>query len=200
MKTTKWIVFDVTGVIVPFTLKNSQGYTVATRHFFQNDLEGVFFTKDYKNYMLGTLSHEQFIGRYIQKNKLDLSIAEFDEIFKKDVTPTPGMKELIEKLSRKYKIALASNEGKMFAKYKIEGSGTLPYLSKIVVSYLVREIKPSINFYKKLLIKINAQPDECVFIDDTKENVDAANSLLMKGIVFKDVNQLEKDLHVLQLM
>ena len=199
MKTIKWILFDVGGVIVKFTMTNPEGYTVGTRFFDQKELEGFFFTKEYNNYMLGELSHEQFIGRYLKRRKLDLSIEEFDELFKKDVTPTEGMGDLIEKLSQKYKVALATNEGKMLTRYKIEGSHVLPYLSKIIASYLLREIKPSISFFKKTLKIINAKPDECVFIDDTQENVDVANSLGIKGVLFTGVPKLIEEFNKLNI-
>lgn len=199
MKKIKWIIFDVSGVIVHFTMTNLAGYIVGTRFFSQKDMEGFFFTKEYINYMLGAISHEQFIGKYLKKKKLDLSIAEFDELFKKDVLPMEGM-EAVEKLEKKYKIALATNEGKMLTKYKIEGSHIVNYLSKIITSYLLREVKPSINFYKKTVKRIHAQPEECVFIDDTKENIIAAQSLGMIGIVFKNTNQLENELKTLQLL
>jgi putative hydrolase of the HAD superfamily len=193
MENIKWILFDVGGVIIRFTMTNPEGYTVGTRHFNQEELEGFFFTKEYNSYMLGTLSHEQFIGRYLKRKKLDLSIQEFDELFKNDVTPTVGMEALFQKLEKKYKIALATNEGKLLTKYKIEGSGLIPYLSKIIPSYLLREIKPSIQFFKKTLAIIDAKPEECIFIDDTQENINVAQSLGIKSILFTNVPQLETE-------
>lgn len=196
----RWILFDVGGVIIHLTMRNPSGYMVGTRFFDQKVLEGFFYTKEYMSYMLGTISHEQFIGKYLEKHHLDLSVAEFDEMFKHDVTPMEDMTTLIQKLEPKYKIGLATNEGKMITKYKIEGSGVLPYLSKVIPSYLLRELKPSMNFYKKMLKIISAQPDECVFIDDTLENINATKSLGMTSILFKNTAQLEKELNVLQLL
>lgn len=196
----KWILFDVGGVIVHLTMRNQAGYTIGTRFFDQKVLEGFFYTKEYTNYMLGTISHEQFIGKYLQKHHLDLSVTEFDEVYKNDVTPMEDMVPLIQKLELKYKIGLATNEGKMIAKYKIEGSGVLPYLSKVIPSYLLRELKPSAAFFKKMLKIIDAQPSECVFIDDMPENVNIAQSLGLTGILFKNVALVEKKLNELQLL
>ncbi len=199
-KKIKWFLFDVTGVIVNLSLLNPEGYSIGSRFFNQVDLYGVFLTKEYQSYMLGTLSHEQCFGRYLRKRKLDLSVEELDEIIKKDIVPTDGMETLVSKLEKKYKIALATNEGKLIAKYKIEGSRLLPHLSKVVASYLLREVKPSHAFYKKLLEIIGAQPEECVFIDDKEANVNAAIALGMRGFVFKNTPLLEKELDTLQLL
>lgn len=200
MKTIKWILFDVSGVIVPLILRNPLGYDVGSRHFTAAELEGFYFTKELNGYMLGTLSHEQLIGRYIKRKKLDISVEELNEVIQADITPMEGMTKLIEYLSQKYKIALATNDGPLISKYKIEKSGTLPCLSKVIASYRIRELKPNNAFYKKALELIETKPDECVFIDDTQENVNAAISLGMKGILFKNTTQLEKELNALQLL
>ena len=200
MNKIKWIVFDITGVLVHLTLLNPEGYTVGSRFFKQEDLQEIFSEKDYGNYILGTLSHEQFVSRFLHKKKLDLSVAEFDEIIKKDISPMKGMTALIEMLEKKYSIALATNEGKMLTQYKVEGSGIMNNISKIVPSYLLRERKPSIAFYKKMLNRIDASAEECIFIDDTKENVDVAKSLSMKGVLFQNSQQLENELRLLLVL
>jgi HAD superfamily hydrolase (TIGR01509 family) len=200
VNTIRWILFDVSGVIVHFTFQNPQEFTVGTRFFSQKELMGFFYTKEYDNYMLGLISHEQCVRKYLKNRKLDLSIAEFDELIKKDIPPMEGMKLLIQKLEKKYKIGLATNEGKMVTKYKIEGSGILPYLSKVIPSYLLREVKPSPLFFKKMLKIIGATADECIFIDDKPENINGARSLGITSILFHDAQQLEKELNVLQLL
>ena len=200
MKAIKWILFDVGGVIVQLILKNPEGYTVGSRHFDQKELEGFYYTKDINSYMLGTLSHEQLLSRYLRSKKFDLSVEELNAVIQEDISPILGMKELIENLSQKYKIALATNDGNLISKYKIEKSGVLPYLSKVIASYRIRMLKPDMAFYKKALEIIGVQPAECAFIDDMQENVDAANSLGMKGVLFTSVLQLQKDLHALQLL
>lgn len=196
----QWILFDVSGVIIAPTLKNPNGYTVESRYFSQEQLEGMYAAKEYTNYMLGYISHEQFIGKYLKQHKLDLSVAEFDELFKKDIVPTGGMETLFQTLEKNYKIVLATNEGKMLTKYKVEGSDLIQYLYKVIPSYLLREIKPHPSFFKKTLKILGAQPDECIFIDDMKQNCDAASSLGIKSIQFKDVKQLEIELTALHIL
>jgi putative hydrolase of the HAD superfamily len=196
----KWILFDLSGVIVKWIFINPAGYMVKSRFFDVKKFDDLFFTKDHLQYCLGHLSHEQFVERFIKRAKLDLSIEEFNELAQKDITLNSGMNTLIERLSHTYKIGVATNEGKLFTKYKIEGSGVLPYLSKIVASYRIHLVKPDKAFYEKTLESINANAEECIFIDDTKENITAANSLGMKGILFTSPHQLEQDLNALHIL
>jgi putative hydrolase of the HAD superfamily len=47
------------------------------------------------------------------------------------------------------------------------------------------------------LEKIGAKPDECIFIDDLEANVEIANKVGMKGILFTDTRKLKRDMHAL---
>lgn len=61
---------------------------------------------------------------------------------------------------------------------------TIAGIDNYVVSSAVKLAKPEPAIYKLLLSKYNLKPEECVFIDDRKDNVDAAKALGINGIVF----------------
>ena len=61
---------------------------------------------------------------------------------------------------------------------------TIASIDNIVVSSFVKLAKPEPEIFKLLISKYNLKPEECVFIDDRKDNVDAAIKLGMSGIVF----------------
>ena len=48
-----------------------------------------------------------------------------------------------------------------------------------------------------VLEKINAEPEECIIIDDFQGNIDVANRIGLKGIVYTTLYQLKKDLQFL---
>jgi FMN phosphatase YigB (HAD superfamily) len=54
--------------------------------------------------------------------------------------------------------------------------------------------KPDRRFFKYVLDEIKAEPSSVVFVDDRSENVLAARSLGMNGIVFDDVNRVRQAL------
>jgi len=200
MEKIKWILSDLGGVVTQLAFTNPDGYRYKTRYFRKEDLEGFFLTKDYAHYMLGLISHEQCVGKYLARKKLDLSVAEFDELYKNNLIPNEEVIELYKKMAEKYKIALVTNEGKLLMKYRVEGAGIMPYLSKIIPSYLVREVKPSPDFYKKTLSILDTKPDECIFIDDLPANISGAQDFGIKSILFTTAIKLEADLVQLQLI
>lgn len=59
-----------------------------------------------------------------------------------------------------------------------------------VVSYAHQEMKPDHEIYRILLDTYALKPEECVFIDDTLDNIRAAKELGMEGIHFFHNNQL----------
>ena len=61
---------------------------------------------------------------------------------------------------------------------------TIANIDNIVVSSFVKLAKPEHAIYQQLLTRYDLKPEECVFIDDRKDNVNAAIALGMSGIVY----------------
>lgn len=66
------------------------------------------------------------------------------------------------------------------------------YFEGIVVSALSGFKKPDERAYTYLLAKYNLDPATCIFIDDKEENIDAARSVGMEGIVCKTPAQVKE--------
>ncbi|KAH8988101.1 HAD-like domain-containing protein [Lactarius akahatsu] len=56
--------------------------------------------------------------------------------------------------------------------------------------------KPELCFFKFVLDQIKAEPSSVVFVDDRSENVLAARSLGMNGIIFDDVQRVRQSLRI----
>lgn len=70
----------------------------------------------------------------------------------------------------------------------------LSLFKDIVVSGEVKLIKPNPEIYYLLLERISKQAEECLFIDDSKANIDAAKKLGFHTIHFRDPKQLKREL------
>lgn len=72
---------------------------------------------------------------------------------------------------------------------------TLASIDNYVVSSAVRLAKPQPEIFRLLLSKYNLKPEECVFIDDRVDNVNAAKALGITGIVYPgSADALRKEL------
>ena len=97
----------------------------------------------------------------------------------------PGMLEIIQDLKKKgvgvYGLTNWPAETFDEARRRFK---TIASIDNIVVSSHVKLAKPEPAIYELLLSKYNLKPEECVFIDDRKDNVDTAIRLGMSGIVY----------------
>jgi len=97
----------------------------------------------------------------------------------------PGMLEIIRDLKAKGigVYGLTNWPAATFAEARRRFK-TIASIDNYVVSSSVNLVKPDPAIYKLLLSKFNLKAQECVFIDDRVDNVNAAISLGMSGIVY----------------
>lgn len=73
----------------------------------------------------------------------------------------------------------------------------LPLMDGGILSYQDKLIKPDAAIYELLLTRYGLVAEECVFLDDTKKNVDGAEKCGIHGIWFQDKEQAEEELRKL---
>lgn len=110
----------------------------------------------------------------------------------------PGMYELISGLKQRgYRTWGLSNWSwemfqRILPKYRI-----FSLMEGMVISGKVHMLKPNPEIYEYFLERYSLKPEECVFIDDRVENIVGAALVGIKGIVFKDAEQLSAELEPL---
>ncbi len=67
------------------------------------------------------------------------------------------------------------------------------HFENVFKSYEEKLRKPDKKAFLNVLMKINAKPKECIFVDDFQANVTAASELGMKGVLFTNLGALRKD-------
>ena len=76
-----------------------------------------------------------------------------------------------------YQVLYLSNLGEMTERHCCEALTFIPYTDGGILSYKVQLIKPDLAIYRALIKKYDLKPEECIFIDDTLVNVEAAAQL-----------------------
>ncbi len=101
----------------------------------------------------------------------------------------------VRELKRKgYRVYYLSNFSAKAETECAEALEFLPYTDGGILSYKEKMIKPDPAIYKLLLSRYGLKAEECVFLDDTPANVEAAKALGMQGIRFLDKEQAEAEL------
>ena len=103
--------------------------------------------------------------------------------------------QLLKTLSETYSVWLLSNTNPKHIRDEIEKRYLFPQLiDGAVYSFNVGYRKPEESIYRIAVDDANVLPENCIFIDDQYENVQAAIRLGFTGIHFKSYEQLEMDL------
>ncbi len=100
----------------------------------------------------------------------------------------PWIKEL---KAAGYKVYYLSNYSKKAFDECADSIDFIEYMDGGVLSHRELMVKPNPDIYKVLIDRYKLDPKECVFIDDTPVNVEVAEKLGMKGIVFTSKEQAE---------
>jgi HAD superfamily hydrolase (TIGR01509 family) len=81
-----------------------------------------------------------------------------------------------QRLRGQYKIGMLSNDVGDWSRYLRKRFG-LDFFDAVVISGDVNCRKPDRKIFEKFLEKAGVKPEECIFIDDRKKNLEVAASI-----------------------
>jgi len=163
----------------------------------RRDVLSVIYNNDFNILMEGKISEIEFWNRVIALGGWNISVDLLSNITRNNFKEIAGVRDLIIKLKKKYQIGLLSNHSREWVIY-CEKKFNYHYLFDVILySYEVGLRKPQAEIFKLLLNKFSAKADECLFIDDNKDNVSSAQKLGFKSFLFKTPEKLAKDLSIL---
>lgn len=143
------------------------------------------------------LSSEELISYAMQQKKYEL--AEIAIRIGCDYAPVPGVFPLIQKMhARGYTLHIASNLGKaVYESFKTIYPELFHYFTVVQIAYwegprIIK--KPNPAFFQQYLTAHAIDPTTVLFIDDKQYNIDAAATVGIRGIHFKNVKQLIREL------
>lgn len=193
----KNIVFDIGAVLVGY---NPNNYAVKNNISVDNLNKAhdiLVHTKEWREYLDGNIQNKEILDNLIKNNP------EFSDEYKllllKENTEyiTYEIKEntkLLNELSNKYNIYLLSNITKETMESFKEIYNFVEDTKGGVYSYEAHIGKPNKKIYDLLFSKYSLKPNECIFIDDKLRNVEKANELGMRGILYTNYKNLINEL------
>jgi len=201
MNTIKAVVFDLGGVLIGWNPLN-----VYLKAFDYDRSKAEWFLN---NICTQSWNVKQDAGRSL-KEATQIKIDEFpayqklirlyyDQWENMLSGPIDGTVEILRQLkeSNQYRICGISNWSAETFPVALRKYEFLRLFEGIVVSGEVKMIKPFEDIYLHAFKKFNIEPQSAVFIDDNAENIETANRLGMKGILFQSPNLLKHELHKL---
>ena len=103
--------------------------------------------------------------------------------------------DLIPRLKPRYRLVLASNTNDAhFAHYSRQFADVLRHFDHLCPSFRAGARKPHPEYFAYCQRFAEADPSECVFVDDLPENVEAAERHGWKGVCYQVRGQLARQL------
>jgi glucose-1-phosphatase len=125
---------------------------------------------------------------------------QFTEMWNLALDPEPILgKELFEKLSKNYRLALLSNTDPIHVAYMESRYDFFSYFPVRIYSCAIGAAKPNPLIYREALRACRVRAEEAVYVDDIAAYVEAAQRLGMAGIQFQSPKQLALALQELGL-
>lgn len=195
----KAVVFDLGNVLVDFCWERAfHEYFGWEGETYEKVANATTRHEDWNRHDKGDLSDDEMLKRFISNDpSMESQIRELYDHLDVLIRPFDYAFDWVRGLRKAgYKVYILSNYSRKSFKLGID-NGNLAIVKEAdgaVISYQEQLIKPGREIYECLLNRFDLAPEGTVFIDDRKDNIDAAIGCGMKGIVFKTKEQVLDDL------
>lgn len=180
------VIFDLGGVVIdwnPQRIIDNFKDPKLTEYLFHKG----FFEEHWTEFDRGMLTQEEIVGKMAEfTGHPEENCRDFVEFIKKSLIDIPRTVDLIKELSGKgYKLYCLSNMSIEFYDY-LKVRDVFDYFDGQIISGLEKMVKPDEAIYRLIIDRYNLVPEESLFIDDLKPNIEAANAVGLKTVHFHD--------------
>ena len=149
------------------------------------------YLKTYEPHDLGYITTEEFWNRF--SSELNISKKNLNAWWVKGYGLNYPILKKLAKLKGKYKLGLLSDLSNVLRE-QVKAQPEFKIFDSMHFSSEDHVKKPEMEFYLLLLKDLKSKPEECIYVDDNPKNIEPAKKLGMKTILFKNNEQLNKDL------
>ncbi len=184
--TFRAVFFDLGGVIVRTEFQSPREYLADRLGMEYDDLVRLVFDSETgRAASLGGISEEEHWEAVARRLKRPQEAAQLrEEFFAGDVVDRE-LVDFIRALRPRFKTGLISNAWSGMREYIVEKKFDDAF-DVTIISAEVGAVKPGAQIFQLALKQAQVRAEEAVFVDDFPENVDAARSLGLAAIQFRD--------------
>ena len=193
----KTIFFDIGGVLIDIHPERTYQYLSDSADVEVNMVKESFPWDAHDQYERGIMNNEDWFITYKESlpQPCCLKRSDFWNAWKLLLGEEKNTVNILEALNKQYSIWLLSNTNPKHIQDEIEKRYLFPRLvNGAVYSFDVGVRKPEKEIYEIAMQRANANPQECLFIDDLLENIQAAKQIGIEGIHFISSEQLKQEL------
>jgi HAD superfamily hydrolase (TIGR01509 family) len=195
------IIFDIGRVLIGVDIGRAMQGLASSRLTPKEVWSAIENDPRWRDWQEGRISPQDWHLHLTKRLGSTLTFEQFTEAWNSALDPEPLQPEpFLEKLSKKYRLALLSNTDPIHMSFEETRFPFLRFFPVRIYSHRVGASKPSPIIYREALKACKVSAGEAVYIDDVAAYVQAAERLGMRGIIFQSPEQLQSDLRELGAM
>lgn len=182
----KAILFDADGVLIHTELATVE---LERKYGIPQSVSQQFFSTEWGDILVGKADTKEKLTPYLNKWGWDGSAEDYQKFwFEFEHKLDKEIIDSIQLLRKKGLLCyVATNQDKYRAAYMLKQMGFDDSFDGLYASAHLGEMKPGSLFFSKILAKLNLQPNDVLFWDDSQENVDGASAFGFHAELFKDL-------------
>ena len=196
--TVRAFFFDLGGVVVRTEYQAPREHLAERLNTTYEDLSRIVFESESSRQasigLITTEAHWEAVAHRLGRPASEIKGLR-DEFFGGDVLDS-SLLEFIRALRPRFKTGVISNAWPDLRDYLIARKADDAF-DTLVISAEVGVMKPDPRIYQIALDELGVAANQAVFLDDTPANIEAAASLGMRGILFRDPVKVLKELREL---
>ncbi|NOX38726.1 MAG: HAD family phosphatase [Calditrichaeota bacterium] len=195
------IIFDLGNVLVEIHPDEVMTDFARRCHQPVEKIKQFYLSALHLDFMTGLIPPTKFYHYLMEEFQCNLGFDEFLSIWKRVVGgPKPGIPELVEQLAQRYVLSVCSNTDPWHWETALEKCAFFHHFKYVFLSYELQHRKPDPYIFEYMLKTLQAKAGECLFIDDTRENIEAAARMGFQVLHAWDAATIEQFLRQQKLL
>lgn len=196
----KNVIFDLGNVLLNFNPKEYLKNKISDEKI-DEVYKAIFNSEEWVMLDRGTISEKEAIKNIVNRNidygdEITLAFKDWYDL----LTPIEETVEVLNDLKENgYDTYYLSNFHKLAFAEVTKKNKFFELFNGGVVSYAEKLIKPEEDIYKLILDRYKLNPSETIFVDDMDLNIEGANKVGIKTILFKGAKNLKEELNNLKI-
>lgn len=191
----KAVIFDLGGVLLNLHFDRAvSAFAKAVPGVTEDAAERILSAKMKNRYEKGEWTTEEFYHALREELNADFSFSHFKKCWENVFSENRPVTDLLPRIGEHCRLALLSNTNELHMDYIEKEFSFCRYFDDIYLSYKLGLMKPSKEIFDHVSASMGVEPGQCLFIDDSGENVKAAEKSGMEAIHFRSSGQLLSEL------
>ncbi len=179
----RYIIFDLGNVLIEIHPQRAMAAFSQRCGIPVAEFQKLFLSPLHLQFMKGELTPREFFEQVLKRYPCQLSYTEFYEIWLLILGRLKlGMAALLKEFATTHHLALCSNTDPIHWQAALTANPEMQFFRHRYLSFELKLLKPDPAIFEYILRDLQCSPAECVFIDDTRANIFAAEQIGFRTI------------------